>query len=110
LRVIVVCVPQTGHILPLLRLAQAYAGRGDEVIIASGPDAAGSCRPRLSFRPIGPAFGPWFAALRGRTRGVPGDGLAPWSRTRHDQGHGLRLASSLPELAGLRPCGAIHLR
>jgi UDP:flavonoid glycosyltransferase YjiC (YdhE family) len=78
LRVIVTCVPQTGHILPLLPLSHAFAGRGDEVIIASGPDAEGAVTSRgLSFRPVGPAFGSWFAALRARTRGVPGDGLAP---------------------------------
>lgn len=41
MRVIVGCVPQTGHFLPLLPLAQAFNARGDEVIIASGPDAAG---------------------------------------------------------------------
>jgi UDP-glucoronosyl and UDP-glucosyl transferase len=77
-RVIVSCVPQTGHILPLLPLAQAFVGRGDEVVVASGPDAAEAVTSRgLSFRAVGPAFGSWFAALRARTRGVPGDGLAP---------------------------------
>ena len=78
MRVIVSCVPQTGHILPLLPLAQAFAGRGDEVIIASGPEAAEAVTSRgLSFRVVGPSFGSWFASLRARTRGVPGDGLAP---------------------------------
>jgi len=77
-RVIVSCVPQTGHILPLLPLAQAFAGRGDEVIIASGPDAADTVTGcGLSFRVVGPSFGSWFGALRARTRGIPGDGLAP---------------------------------
>ena len=78
MRVIVSCVPQTGHILPLLPLAQAFAGRGDEVIIASGPDAADTVTGcGLSFRVVGPSFGSWFGALRARTRGIPGDGLAP---------------------------------
>jgi UDP:flavonoid glycosyltransferase YjiC (YdhE family) len=77
-RVIVSCVPQTGHILPLLPLAQAFASRGDEVIIASGPDAAEAVTSGgLSFRAVGPPLGSWFAALRARTRGVPGDGVAP---------------------------------
>jgi len=77
-RVIVSCVPQTGHIMPLLPLAQAFAGRGDDVIIASGPDAAEAVTSRgLSFRAVGPTLGSWFAALRARTRGIPGDGLAP---------------------------------
>ena len=65
MRVIVSCVPQTGHILPLLPLAQAFAGRGDDVIIASGPDAEETVTNRgLSFRAVGPSFGSWFAALR----------------------------------------------
>lgn len=78
MKVVVACVPQTGHILPLLPLAQAFAGRGDEVVIASGPDAEPAASGRgLPFRPVGPALEAWFAALRARTRGIPGDGLAP---------------------------------
>jgi hypothetical protein len=77
-RVIVTCVRQTGHILPLPPLAQAFAGRGDEVIVATGPDASDAVTSRaLSLRAVGPSFGSWFAALRARTRGVPGDGLGP---------------------------------
>jgi UDP:flavonoid glycosyltransferase YjiC (YdhE family) len=64
--------------LPLLPLAQAFSARGDEVTIASGPDAAETVTGRgLSFRAIGPSFDSWFAALGARTRGIPGDGLAP---------------------------------
>ena len=78
MRVIVTCVPQTGHILPLLPLAQGFADRGDEVVVASGPDAAEVVSGRgLAFRAVGPAFDSWFAALRARTRGIPGNGLAP---------------------------------
>jgi len=77
-RVVFSCVPQTGHIVPLLPLAQAFADRGDEVVVASGPDAAAAVSDRgLPFRAVGPAFDAWFGALRARTRGVPGDGLHP---------------------------------
>jgi hypothetical protein len=77
-RVVVSCVPQTGHLLPLLPLAQAFAAQGDEVVVASGPDAAEAVSSRgLSFRVVGPAFDSWFGALRARTRGIPGDGLEP---------------------------------
>ncbi len=77
-RVIVSCVPQTGHILPLLPLAQAFQAQGDDVVVASGPDAAEAVSGRgLPFRPAGPEFGSWFGALRARTRGIPGDGLEP---------------------------------
>lgn len=73
-----VCVPQTGHIVPLMPLAQAFAAAGDEVVLASGPDAAAAATSRgLGFRPAGPAFGEWFGRLAARTRGTPGDGLAP---------------------------------
>ncbi len=78
MRVIVSCVPQTGHILPLLPLAQAFQARGDEVVVASGPDAEEAVSGAgLSFRVVGPPFDAWFDALRARTRGIPGDGLDP---------------------------------
>lgn len=78
MRVVVSCVPQTGHLLPLLPLAQALRDRGDEVVIASGPDTAQTVTDRgFSFQSVGPSFDSWFAALGARTRGIPGDGLAP---------------------------------
>jgi hypothetical protein len=71
-------VPQTGHILPLLPLAQAFQAQGDDVVVASGPDAAEAVASRgLRFRVAGPDLGSWFGTLRSRTRGVPGDGLEP---------------------------------
>jgi len=52
-RVIFSCVPQTGHIVPLLPLAQAFAAQGDDVTIASGPDAESEVLSRgLSFLPV----------------------------------------------------------
>jgi UDP:flavonoid glycosyltransferase YjiC (YdhE family) len=46
--------------------------------VASGPDAADPVTRRgLSFRQAGPSFGDWYGRLRARTRGTPGDGLAP---------------------------------
>lgn len=78
MRVIFSCVPQTGHVLPLMPLAQALAAQGDEVLVASGPDAADAvCSRGLSFHGAGPPLDSWFGALRARTRGAPGDGLAP---------------------------------
>lgn len=78
MRVLVTCVPQTGHILPVLPLAEAFAAQGDEVLVASGADAAEPVAARgLGFRPVGPPFADWFAALAARTRGTPGDGLPP---------------------------------
>ena len=38
---------------------------------------AESIGPGLSFQAVGPSFDAWFSALRERTRGIPGDGLAP---------------------------------
>jgi hypothetical protein len=47
-------------------------------MVASGPDAEEAVSARgLSFRAVGPPFDSWFAALRARTRGTPGDGLGP---------------------------------
>ncbi|HET7311652.1 MAG TPA: glycosyltransferase [Mycobacteriales bacterium] len=78
MRVLVSCIPQTGHLFPLLPLADAFTAQGDEVLVASGADAADAVTARgLRFREAGPPFGEWFAALQARTRGLPGDGLAP---------------------------------
>lgn len=78
MRVLLTCVPQAGHITPVLPLAEAFGAQGDEVLVASGPDAAEPASQRgLSFRRAGPAFGEWFGALAARTRGTPGDGLPP---------------------------------
>jgi UDP:flavonoid glycosyltransferase YjiC (YdhE family) len=78
MRVLFSCVPQTGHLFPLLPLADAFAAQGDDVVVASGLDAAAAVRGRgLAFRQVGPSFGEWYQALRSRTRGTPGDGLAP---------------------------------
>ena len=78
MRVVVNCAPQTGHLLPLIPLAQAFDARGDEVVIVSGPDVAEMVASGgLDFRAVGPSFDSWFTALRQRTRGNPGDGLDP---------------------------------
>ena len=78
MRVLFTCFPQAGHIAPLLPLAEAFAAQGDEVLLASGPDAETSAVSRgIAFRRATPGFGDWYEALVRRTRGVPGDGLAP---------------------------------
>lgn len=78
MRVLISCFPQTGHIFPLLPLAEAFAAQGDEVVIASGADAAEPAAAHgLTFRETGPSFADWFGALLARTRGMPGDGLPP---------------------------------
>jgi UDP:flavonoid glycosyltransferase YjiC (YdhE family) len=78
MRVLVSCIPQSGHLLPLLPLARAFADQGDDVLVATGADGADAVTAAgLAFRPSGPTFPQWYDALRARTRGVPGDGLLP---------------------------------
>ena len=78
MHVLVSCVPQAGHVTPLLPLAEAFRERGDDVVVASGPDVAAAVTGRgLPFRRVGPEFADWFAGLARRTRGRPGDGLPP---------------------------------
>ena len=78
MRVLFTCFPQAGHIAPLLPLAEAFAAHGDDVLLASGADAESSVVSRgLAFRQAMPGFGEWYQALVQRTRGTPGDGLAP---------------------------------
>ena len=78
MRVVFSCVPQAGHIMPMLPLAEALRAQGDEVVFASGDDTDAVVSARgFACRRAGPAFGEWYAVLRSRIRGVPGDGLAP---------------------------------
>lgn len=78
MRVVVACIPQTGHLLPLLPLAEALSAQGHDVVVASGADAGDAVQERsLCFRETGPPFADWFGALAARTRGIPGQGLAP---------------------------------
>jgi UDP-glucoronosyl and UDP-glucosyl transferase len=51
---------------------------GDDVVVAAAEDSAGFVEGSgAAFRPVGHGEGEWFATLVGRTRGAPGDGLAP---------------------------------
>lgn len=78
MRVVVACVPQTGHVVPLLPLARALVAQGDDVVVATAADIASQFEAHgLTVRPCGPGFGDWYERLRARTRGVPGDGLPP---------------------------------
>lgn len=78
MRVLFTCFPQAGHITPLLPLAEAFVAQGDDVLLASGPDAEPAAVSRgFAFRQATPGFGEWYEALVRRTRGTPGDGLAP---------------------------------
>ncbi len=78
MRIMICGVPAPGHIMPLLPIARAFLDRGDEVTIASGENAKEmALSSGLSFRAVGPKYESWFEALRVRTRGNPGDGLAP---------------------------------
>ena len=78
MRVLFTCVPQTGHIFPLLPLAEAFVARGDDVLFAAGSDAAAPVTERgFAFQTAGPSFGEWYGRLVARTRGMPGDGLPP---------------------------------
>lgn len=80
MRVVFTCIPQTGHITPLMPLAEAFVAQGDDVVFASGPDAEGPAASRgLAFREVTPAFGEWYETLRKRTRGLP-DGTPPRSQ------------------------------
>lgn len=78
IRVLFACTPQSGHLLPLLPLARQFAAEGDEVVFASGPSVADPLAGNgLPLHQVCPDLDDWFAVLRSRTHGLPGDGLAP---------------------------------
>jgi UDP-N-acetylglucosamine:LPS N-acetylglucosamine transferase len=72
------CVPQAGHLTPLLPLATELAAQGDRVIVASAPGIADAVTKNgLGFHDVCPDLGEWFGVLAARTYGQPGDGLPP---------------------------------
>jgi hypothetical protein len=78
MKVLVTVVPQAGHVYPLLPLTRALVEQGDDVVLATGPDAmplAADSGARVTS--VGKGFDAWWQALSARTRGIPGDGLAP---------------------------------
>ncbi len=78
MKVLVTVVPQAGHVYPLVPLTKALVEQGDDVVVATGPDAiplASDSGARVTA--VGKGFDAWWEALSARTRGVPGDGLAP---------------------------------
>jgi UDP:flavonoid glycosyltransferase YjiC (YdhE family) len=78
LKVLVVSVPGPGHFNPMIPLVRALVGGGDRVVVAAAAemgDAASTAG--AEFHPAGNGEMVWIERLRARTRGTPGDGLAP---------------------------------
>ena len=78
MKVVVACVPASGHFHPLVPLARALQEAGDEVLVASGPSVCAQAEG-LGFATaaVGPEVSEWMALLASRVRGAPGDGLPP---------------------------------
>ena len=70
--------PLTGHLSPMLPVIGALVGAGDKVLVASGLVTAHLVeRAGAEFFRVGNDSDVWFARLGERTRGNPGDGIAP---------------------------------
>src|SRR5579863_10191715 len=62
----------------MLPLVTSLVAGGDHVLVAAAGDAARLVDGLgVDFAPVGHGEDVWFATLLGRTRGAPGDGLAP---------------------------------
>ena len=78
MRILVVSSPLAGHLSPLLPVIGALVDAGDEVVVVSGPAAEPLVeRTGATFQRAGNDSDVWFARLKERTRGEPGDGIAP---------------------------------
>ena len=78
LRVLVVSVPGSGHLNPMIPLVRALVAGGDRVVVASAADMGDTASAAgAAFHPAGHGDMVWFERLRARTRGAPGDGLPP---------------------------------
>ncbi len=77
MRILVVSTPGAGHVTPLIPLIGALLAGGDEVLVASGPEAAPIVeKTGARFARAGRSQAEWMARLATRTRGNPGDGVA----------------------------------
>jgi UDP:flavonoid glycosyltransferase YjiC (YdhE family) len=78
MKILVVSSPLTGHLSPMLPVISAFLDSGDEVLVASGAATARLVeRAGATFQRAGNDSDAWFARLGQRTRGNPGDGIAP---------------------------------
>ena len=78
MKILVVSTPGAGHVTPLVPIIGALLDAGDEVVVASGPEAAPIVdKTGARFAVAGRPQAEWMARLASRTRGNPGDGLAP---------------------------------
>jgi len=78
MRILVVSTAGAGHVTPLLPIVGALVAGGDEVVVASGPEAAPILeKTGARFALAGRSQAEWMERLAARTRGFPGDGLAP---------------------------------
>jgi UDP:flavonoid glycosyltransferase YjiC (YdhE family) len=77
-KVLVVSTEGAGHVTPLVPIIGALLSGGDEVLVTSGPGAATVIeRTGARFAQAGPSQSEYMARLAARTRGNPGDGVAP---------------------------------
>ncbi len=78
MKVLVVSTPGEGHVKPMLPLVTSLVAGGDRVVVAAAADAAKYVEGSgAGFAAVGHGEEVWFSTLIGRTRGSPGDGLAP---------------------------------
>ena len=78
MKVLVVSTAGAGHVTPLVPIIRALLACGDEVVVASGPEAAAIVDTTgARFVLAGRSQAEWMKRLASHTRGSPGDGLAP---------------------------------
>ena len=78
MRVLVVSTPGAGHVTPLVPIIGALLAGGDDVVVASGPEAAPIIeKSGARFALAGRSQAECMERLAARTRGNPGEGLAP---------------------------------
>lgn len=78
MKVLVVSTEGAGHFTPLVPIIDALRARGDDVLVASGPNAEAMVdKTGARFALSGRSQSEWMARLAGRLRGNPGEGLAP---------------------------------
>jgi hypothetical protein len=78
MKVLVVSTPGGGHVTPLVPIVDALLAGGDEVVVASGPEAEPIvARTGARFAVAGCDGATYFARLAREAGGEPGQGVPP---------------------------------
>jgi hypothetical protein len=109
MKVLVESVPALGHLNPLIPLVKALLAGGDHVVVASGVDVTPTLKAAgAEFFTASQGEDTWMDQLRQRTRGAPGDGIAPERILHYFVPRAFGEIAAAEMIDGVVECGSQH--